>query len=652
MRTSGSFWTLSAMSSPSGATTDGLPSQDDARSARSESPYRILVPVSSESQALSIIPIVAPIARAEEGEFILFCFLDAIEENDPSPPSWLAVVSRHMEEHQVRGRIVARAGQDSISTLLELVAEEPPALLVLPAGEDEAASERFRRLFLNPPVDTLLIRGTRDGSPVNRILVFSENGPDQRSFSTRLARALDEGSGNALCLDFLAVLPLDASDDEEQRRREAMAASLAEQHLECEHHVHVIRARSRDTGLLDTLRDGDYDLVLADTPRRGLIGWLAERAFPSRVLSQTSIPVVFVSRPVPPAVSAFTAGWNRIYSLLPSLSEEDKVSVYRHLRRSSRGETDFYVMLILSTAIAALGLLLNSAAVVIGAMIIAPLMSPIIATGLGIVQGDGRLLRIALSTVFAGAVIAIVVAALVTAILPGQVITTQIQARGEPSLLDLLVALASGAAGAYAISRKSVMNTVAGVAIAVALVPPLASTGIGLALGDYAIAAGASLLFLTNFAALGAASSLVFLWMGFKPEADRAGRRVLFVRGILAMAGLVGIVAVGIFTFQEAGEARFTLRVHDAVEAAVEDVDVDARITGIDIGSRRDSVISIDVRIESTEQALLRANAFGIQSAVARELDRPTQVTMFIAESIEAPAPETSATPELSPEDP
>lgn len=628
--------------------TTGQPPDDDSSSSTGPG-SRVLVPVSSEHQAAAVLPLAIRIARAEHAELLLFHYEHAVEDpTPPGAPDWLARVARDTSEGEVAARILIRAGQDSIATLLEVLDEEQPHLLLLDAGEDESASERFRRLFLNPPVDTLLVRGSPGIRPIRRVLVFNESGAGNGSLGTRIACGLDEGSPD-LRIDFLSVLPLNATEERELARRAAIAANISGRGLRCDYDVRVLRARSRDTGLLETIRDGDYDLVLADAPRRGLVGWLAERVFPSRVLSQTSVPVVFISRPVPPTISAFTRAWNHVYSLLPSLSESDKVSVYSNLRRSSRAETDFYVMLVLSTAIAALGLLLNSPAIVIGAMIIAPLMAPITATGLGVVQGDGRLLRIALQTVVLGAIVSIAVAAIVGAAIPGQVVTPQIEARGQPSLLDLLVALASGAAGAYAISRKSVANTVAGVAIAVALIPPLASAGLGLALREYAIATGATLLFLTNFAAIGASSSLIFLWMGFKPEADRAGRMLVFVRGILTLAGLIGLVAVGLFTFQQADESRFALRVEGVAEEAVHRIDPEARITGVDIGSRRDAVLAIDIRVESTERDRLRANAFGIQSEVTRQLDRPTQVTIFLADSIVAPTPRIDTTPTPTP---
>jgi uncharacterized hydrophobic protein (TIGR00271 family) len=627
---------------PAPSAASGKDSTPPSGSGGSE---RILVPISGESQAISIIPVVARIANARGAELVLFYFHRAYdEEDDPAPPAWLAVAARHVREHGAPARIIARAGQDRISALLEMVAEERPSLLVLAPGEDESASERFRRLFLNPPVDTLLMRGSRDGRAVRRVLVFSESAGGAGSLGVRLATELDDGTGD-LRLDFLEVLPTNASEEQQLARRGMLAAHIAERKLRCDYDVRVVRARSREAGLLDAIRTGDYDLVLADTPRRGLIRWLAERVFPSRVLEQTDVPVMFISRPVPRTVSSFTSSWNRVYGMLPSLSETDKIATYSNLRRSSRADTDFYVMLILSTAIAALGLLLNSAAIVIGAMIIAPLMAPLIATGLGVVQGDGRLLRISLQTVVLGAIVSVTVAAIVGFVLPGQVVTPQIEARGQPSLLDLLVALFSGAAGAYAVSRKSVANTVAGVAIAVALVPPLASAGLGVALRDYTIAGGATLLFLTNFAAIGASSSLIFLWMGFKPETDRAGRMLVFVRGIVTLAGLIALVSVGLFTFQQADETRLALRVDRAVEDAVTRVDPDGRITGIDIGSRHEAVLRLDVRVESTERERLRANAFAIQSEVSQRLDRPVQVTMFIADSIVAPTPQIDTTP-------
>jgi outer membrane biosynthesis protein TonB len=130
-------------------------------------------------------------------------------------------------------------------------------------------------------------------------------------------------------------------------------------------------------------------------------------------------------------------------------------------------------------------------------------------------------------------------------------------ARTNPTLLDLGVALVSGIAGAYALCRKDVSTSLPGVAIAAALVPPLATVGIGLALGDGRIAGGALLLFLTNLIAISAASGLVFLALGFRPEMGVQARARVFRWGALSALALLLAVTLplGVLTIDSLHEA-------------------------------------------------------------------------------------------------
>lgn len=163
----------------------------------------------------------------------------------------------------------------------------------------------------------------------------------------------------------------------------------------------------------------------------------------------------------------------------------------------------FAVLLWLSTIIATYGVLGDSTATVIGAMIIAPLMTPIMATAAGLVMGDMRRAGRSFLTVVGGVAGVILTAWFIGRFLNTTVISfannSQIVGRVSPNLTDLAVALASGAAGAFAMSREDVADSLPGVAISIALVPPLAVVGIALSSGQWGNAYGAMLLFITNF---------------------------------------------------------------------------------------------------------------------------------------------------------
>ncbi|MGK7895754.1 MAG: DUF389 domain-containing protein [Xenococcus sp. (in: cyanobacteria)] len=188
---------------------------------------------------------------------------------------------------------------------------------------------------------------------------------------------------------------------------------------------------------------------------------------------------------------------------------------------------NFYLLLALAAAIATFGLLTNSAATIIGAMIIAPLMNPIASLAYAFVILSPRLLERAIFTLLTGIILVITIAYLTTKLLGLATVGSEILGRTTPNSLDLGVALAAGAAAAFANTRRSIASALPGVAISVALVPPLSVVGIGLCLGELGtaiaesqgiesnIAAGSFLLFFTNLAGIIFSGSLVFLFNGY-----------------------------------------------------------------------------------------------------------------------------------------
>lgn len=174
----------------------------------------------------------------------------------------------------------------------------------------------------------------------------------------------------------------------------------------------------------------------------------------------------------------------------------------------------YLFMTMMSCGIAILGLLQSLAAVVIGAMLISLLMGPIMQLGLSLCVVDFRLMRRALTASAAGVALALFVSILVVKVSPLREATSEIMARTQPTLFYLMVTVFSGLAGAYAaITRKG--ETIVGVAIATALMPPLAVVGYGIAVGSGAIAGNAFFLFMTNLLAIALSVALVAKWYGF-----------------------------------------------------------------------------------------------------------------------------------------
>ena len=229
-----------------------------------------------------------------------------------------------------------------------------------------------------------------------------------------------------------------------------------------------------------------------------------------------------------------------LHSYLPwvrhATAEEFK-DLFTLLRTNSQTSSTYLVLMALSTMIASFGLFGDSAPVVIGAMILAPLMGPIISLSMGMLRQDGLLIKNSLITIFWGLIVGLFFSIMISLITPLEVLNDQILARIRPNLLDLGIAVASGIAGAYAYSKEEISKTLAGVAISVALVPPLAVAGIGIGWMDQEVFSGAMLLLGTNLAGITMSAALTFLLLGFSPF-RLAKRGLLISLGILAAIAL------------------------------------------------------------------------------------------------------------------
>jgi uncharacterized hydrophobic protein (TIGR00271 family) len=207
----------------------------------------------------------------------------------------------------------------------------------------------------------------------------------------------------------------------------------------------------------------------------------------------------------------------------------------------------FAALIVLSSSIAAFGLLSDSAAVVIGAMLVAPLMTPILATAAATVRALNRELVIALAVIGMGTALAIAVGYVMSFIASDTIVGStelpgEVKARTFPGLLDLGVAVSAGAAGGYILPRRAATGALPGVGIAVALVPPLAVVGITWEAGATSDSWGALLLFVTNLAAIVFAAAVMLLFAGFRPRLRRS--RVRLLSRVAITFGAVLAVAV------------------------------------------------------------------------------------------------------------
>ena len=213
-------------------------------------------------------------------------------------------------------------------------------------------------------------------------------------------------------------------------------------------------------------------------------------------------------------------------------SEERFKELFQVLRVDAKINHTFLALMVLSTILASLGLFANSTAVIIGAMLVAPLMTPIVSLSMGLLRGDTDMIKDSLLKIFVGVVLALLASSAMAFLLPYSQVTPEMKMRINPTLLDLGVAILSGIIAAYAKSFKEIIQNLAGVAIAVALVPPLAVAGIGLGYGEFSLFGGAFLLFFTNLVGIIIAAVMTFNVLGFS-NVVKSKKSVLFIFALM-----------------------------------------------------------------------------------------------------------------------
>jgi len=229
---------------------------------------------------------------------------------------------------------------------------------------------------------------------------------------------------------------------------------------------------------------------------------------------------------------------------LGSVSPERHAVVLSDIEIGSQPTATYYVLLSISELIAAFALIIGSDATLIGANVVAPLMTPIIGISLGLMRGDLRLLRTALAAEFGGALIAVVLVYLLGLMPFWGDPTPSLLAQTKPTLIDLLVAALAGFAGVLAMIDERVSPALPGVAIATALNPPVAAIGLCLAFGAYQGAWGAFVLFFANVLAILAVAAVLFLIAGFVTWAEIGSVRGLARRFAPAAIGLLLVTAL------------------------------------------------------------------------------------------------------------
>lgn len=539
-----------------------------------EQAYRILVPLSAGVERQFVLGLATALAKQSKGEVIP---LQVVPMSDPlaiQEGRRLAQERNMLFEWSTRDagssdvpiHPITRLASSVAKGIYDTAVEEECDLVLLtwPVRSQQEGTRMGRVLdpvVRNTPCDVAVIayhpesfqEDEQEDGPltITDILVPTAGGP-HAPLATRLALLLAQ-EFDASTRTVYVARP-DASESELAQGREWINNTLqsmretartlqkldpSQEELQLE--SVVVQSDSVVDGIVEA--GAESDLVFIGASEESLIDQVIFGTLPEQIARACPSPVVMVKRYRGLSRFWLQRLWDSLSQALPKLTLEEQVEVYKRVRRDARPDTDFFVMMGLAATIAAYGLLQGSAAVIIGAMLVAPLFTPILAGSLAIVQGDIRLFRLSLEAALKGITLAIGIAVVLTALSPLRTLTVEITSRTSPNLFDLAVALASGAAGAYAVARKDVATALPGVAIAAALVPPLCVIGVGIAVGDARVTGGSTLLFFTNLIAITLAGSITLLLLGFRPAAG-AKREARLRLGIVTFLVLLTAITI------------------------------------------------------------------------------------------------------------
>lgn len=505
-----------------------------------------------DQHVLPSLPAAARIANATGHGVALLCIrkdaehgLELVSAKSASRPELVRAAVEAIEGaglavppvYDCRGRKLHRA---VINALSELEADQ----IILPANmSGQSASQGLVKKLLGiAPVDVVLVDSCAMEDPPKRILVPQYDGG--AGFALRFA-------GKSLAA---AECEVEALADPESAARSHRTFNNLLERLPAERREFVRQSEPSvvlDAAMGTAVTGGDLVLLDVDDLR------MLPRAISVLNKIRQKMADVPFALAVTRAEDAVGPGrmqraFERLRLHAPALTREQRRTVHQTLEAGGSISANFVVMLVLSASIASLGLIQSSPGVVIGAMLVAPLMTPLLAIGMSLVQGNYQLFRKAYRAVAIGIAGALLASMAIACLSPWKDLSSEVVARGSPNPFDLLIALLSGIAAAFALARPGLSGMLVGVAIAVALVPPLAAVGISTVKQHFAVAAGAGVMFLTNLFAIIFGAALVFRVFGL--DASLRGRRsprwVLVAMGLIIVA-MIPVTGVLVRTLED-----------------------------------------------------------------------------------------------------
>ncbi|MEL7434553.1 MAG: TIGR00341 family protein, partial [Chloroflexota bacterium] len=546
---------------------------------------RIIVPVSKPDIAAQMLELASLLVDPEDGQ--IFAVTVGTAEEGEAVSERLETLEPIVEQFE-QATMITQIASSATRGILEAAREQGAEMLIMGVHR----SNRREEVQLGSIVENVV-----QAAPCN-ILIFRT---DERTDFNRVVVPLDDTILTQPPLEIATTLALSqgAKISTPYIQRDYSSTREKEKHIQSI--LSVLDEDQHEGREFVTGRTPGDSLVNAVTERDILVLGFSQRAdldlefgrdVSDVLLRRARCPVLLYSQ-ILEERDTMTGFVQRILQRFnPALTQVERNELVWSARKQALSSIDFNWLIMMSAGLATLGLMLNSVAVIIGAMLVAPLMSPLGALAVGLAVGELSITRRAAITVLQGFLLALLISIVFGMLLPLQTPTSEMLSRGSPSFLDAAVALVSGLVAAFALARKEIPVALAGVAIAAALMPPICTIGLGIALGRPELAMGATLLFVTNITFIVASENIIFLWMGLRP-----GRRQDTQREVVVWWSLITtlLIVTGVAIFRLGQEATANIEVEDVLIAqlpAAEFVSIDERL-------REDGTLSVLFTVRS-----------------------------------------------------
>ncbi len=596
----------------------------------------IIVPVSNPDTAAHLLELACTLAHPEEGRVIaLIVSLGDAEDANKRTEAIQPIVKQSADEGKPV-ELVAETATSISRGILDVARENGADLIVLGLQQPDQGKVVLGRIVENvietAPCDVLVYRASLTPS-FNRVVV-----PIDGTLSTTIACNLGvllARRGDAA----ISTMNIQRNYRHQQQNEDLIRQSLERIPNRENIQKAIITDSNPAAGILRRLTEDDL-LILGFWQQTELEQWLEESHYSHDLLNRAPGPVILVSRfkRQTDLVGRVRDGLRRrALRWMPTLTGIEQQELVWQERKNSISDLDYIVLILVSAILATLGLILNSPAVIIGAMLVAPLMQPLAAFSVGLTTARTPLLRRTLTTLIEGIVLALLVSIVLGTLLPVDTPTDEMLSRGNPTLVDAVVALASGVVAAYATARKGIPAALAGVAIAAALMPPVCTIGLGFAFRDADLALGAALLFITNITFIVVAGGVVFVWLGMRPQEEQHIDIRAWWGGVIAILLLVMLLLVNL-----GRGARDEQFVQDYITRAF----APAQLVELDVRSNNPFYA---VAMFSTEDAILPETVRRVNVELTDLLGRPVQLQVIQLTTVTMPdASEQAATETLT----